>query len=54
MAAAASAPVTAAVIGDTRAFPLLVGLALLVIWQHRDNIRRLAAGEEPRVGRAKA
>ena len=54
MAAAASAPVTAAVIGDSLRFPLLVGLALLVIWQHRANIRRLAAGEEPRVGRAKA
>ena len=53
MAAAASAPVTAAVIGDTMRFPLLVGLAVLVIWQHRGNLRRLAAGKEPRVGRAK-
>ena len=53
MAAAASAPVTAAVIGDTVRFPLLVGLAVLVIWQHRGNIRRLAAGDEPRVGRAR-
>ena len=52
MAAAASAPVTTAVIGDTMRFPLLVGLAVLVIWQHRGNIRRLAAGDEPRVGRA--
>ena len=51
MAAAASAPVTTAVIGDTMRFPLLVGLAVLVIWQHRGNIRRLAAGDEPRVGR---
>ena len=53
MAAAASAPVTAAVIGDTMRFPLLVGLAVLVIWQHRGNLRRLVAGKEPRVGRAK-
>jgi glycerol-3-phosphate acyltransferase PlsY len=53
MAAAASAPVTAAVIGDQGKFPLLLGLALLVIWKHRDNIRRLIAGEEPRIGRAK-
>ena len=51
MAAAASAPVTAAVIGNTVRLPLLVGLAVLVIWQHRGNIRRLAAGDEPRVGR---
>ena len=54
MAAAASAPVTAAVVGDSMRLPLLVGLAILVIWQHRDNIRRLFAGDEPRVGRAKA
>ncbi len=54
MAAAASAPVTAAVLGDTMRFPLLAALALLVIWQHRANIRRLVAGEEPHVGRAKA
>lgn len=53
MAAAASAPITAAVVGDTGRFPLLVGLALLVIWKHRDNVRRLVAGDEPRVGRAK-
>ena len=54
IAAAASAPITAGVIGDEGRFPLLLGLALLVIWKHRDNIRRLFAGEEPRVGRAKA
>ena len=53
MAAAASAPVTATVVGDEGRFPLLLGLALLVIWKHRDNIRRLIAGEEPRVGRAR-
>jgi len=52
MVAAASAPVTAGVIGDESRFPLLLGLALLVIWKHRDNVRRLFAGEEPRVGRA--
>ena len=53
IAAAASAPVTAGVIGDEGRFPLLFGLALLVIWKHRDNIRRLMAGNEPRVGRAR-
>ncbi len=52
MAAAASAPISAAVLGDTVRFPLLAGLALLVIWKHRDNIRRLASGDEPRVGRS--
>ena len=51
MAAAASAPVTAAVLGEQALFPMLLGFALLVIWKHRENIRRLARGEEPRVGR---
>ena len=51
--ASVSAPVTAAVVGDGARLPLLGGLALLVVWQHRDNIRRLLAGEEPRVGRAR-
>ena len=54
MAAAASAPVTAAVMGKTALFPMLLGFALLVIWKHRENIRRLGKGEEPRVGRKKA
>lgn len=51
MTAAASAPVTAAVLGQESLFPMLLGFALLVIWKHRENIRRLARGEEPRVGK---
>ena len=54
MAAAASAPITAMVVGQQALFPLLLGFALLVIWKHHENIRRLLAGTEPRVGRAKA
>jgi glycerol-3-phosphate acyltransferase PlsY len=51
MAAAASAPVTTAILGEQALFPMFLGFALLVIWKHRENIRRLAKGEEPRVGK---
>ncbi len=51
MTAAASAPVTAAVLGEQSLFPMLLGFALLVIWKHGENIRRLAKGEEPRMGK---
>ena len=53
MAAAASAPVSAIAFGVEPLFPLLAGLALLVIWKHRANIVRLRAGDEPRVGRGR-
>ncbi len=50
MLAVVSAPVAALYFGQTQFLPILAALSLLVIWKHRDNIRRLLAGTEPRVG----
>jgi glycerol-3-phosphate acyltransferase PlsY len=50
MAAAVSAPITAAVLHDDALMPLLLGFALLVLWKHRENILRLTKGTEPRIG----
>ena len=38
MAAAVSAPLTAAALSDDDIFPMLLGFALLVLWKHRANI----------------
>ena len=54
MAAAASAPITAAIVNEQALFPMLLGFAVLVIWKHRENIARLARGQEPRMGRKQA
>jgi acyl phosphate:glycerol-3-phosphate acyltransferase len=50
MSAAASAPVSAAFFGRIDLVLLLLALALIVIWKHRDNIGRLMSGTEPRIG----
>ncbi len=54
MAAAISAPVTAAILGARTLLPMLLGFALLIFWKHRENILRLKGGTEPRIGRIKA
>ncbi|WP_294076978.1 glycerol-3-phosphate 1-O-acyltransferase PlsY [Sphingomonas sp.] len=51
MAAAVSAPVSAAWFGRFDMVLLLLGLALIVLWKHGPNIERLLAGTEPRIGR---
>jgi len=53
IAAAASAPITAAILGKMALVPMLLGFALLIIWKHQENIRRLLRGEEPKVGKNK-
>lgn len=51
MTAAVSAPVSAAFFGRLDLVPLLLALALIVLWKHRENIERLLSGTEPRIGK---
>ena len=51
LAAAVAAPVSAFLLGRAEAGILFVALALLVFWKHRENIARLVAGTEPKIGR---
>jgi acyl phosphate:glycerol-3-phosphate acyltransferase len=44
-------PPAAALLGRFDLGLLFLGFTLLVFWKHRENIARLAAGTEPRVGR---
>jgi glycerol-3-phosphate acyltransferase PlsY len=52
MAAATGALIAAAVFARFDLVLLLLALALIVVWKHRDNIGRLLSGTEPRVGRS--
>ncbi len=54
LAASAAAPVAAAVLGVPLALLACTTAVAALIWQrHRDNIARLAAGTEPRIGQKK-
>lgn len=53
MSAAVAVPVTAFLLGEGAMVPALAALAVLVVFQHRANIRRLIAGTEPRIGQGK-
>jgi glycerol-3-phosphate acyltransferase PlsY len=53
MSAAGVAPIAALLTGHGDLAPVLVLLAVLVLWLHRANIARLRAGTEPKVGSAK-
>jgi glycerol-3-phosphate acyltransferase PlsY len=50
MAAAISAPIMAIVLGKGAEAVALIALALILIWKHGENISRLFAGTEPKVG----
>ena len=54
MAAAISTPVVVAILGEFQLVLLLLGLALICLWQHRANLDRLLAGTEPRIGGTRA
>ena len=51
MSAAIAAPVAAIVLEQWMVVPALVVIALIVIVLHRENIGRLRAGTEPKVGK---
>ena len=53
MAAAVSAPVSGAIFGRFDLVMLLLALAAIVLWKHRENIERIANGTEPRIGGGK-
>jgi glycerol-3-phosphate acyltransferase PlsY len=53
MTAAISAPVSAAFFDRAELVLMLLALALIVVWKHRENIDRLLSGTEPKVGRKK-
>jgi len=51
LAAALVAPAGAVALGETALLPLMIALALLIVWKHRSNLGRLRAGTEPRLGK---
>lgn len=53
MTATAVAPLVALALGETQAALVLAVIAAVVLFQHRENIGRLRAGTEPRIGSGK-
>jgi glycerol-3-phosphate acyltransferase PlsY len=53
LTAAALLPVVAFLAGVAQAGILFIALGLIVFWKHRDNLARLRAGAEPKIGRSR-
>ncbi|GMN12372.1 glycerol-3-phosphate 1-O-acyltransferase PlsY [Altererythrobacter sp. MTPC7] len=53
MAAVVAAAAAAPLFGYPQFFPVLAAIAVLIVYLHRENIARLARGEEPKVGSSK-
>lgn len=53
MVGAVSAPIAALALGHPVYAIGLGGLAVIVLWRHRENIARLRAGTEPKIGAKK-
>ena len=55
LTAAAAAPILASLVKAPEPLPIaLVIVSFLIFWRHKDNIRRLAAGQETKIGDKKA
>ena len=50
MAAAVAVPLAALALGRADLAPWLAAIVAVLIWKHRENIARLRAGTEPRIG----
>ena len=53
MCAVVAAAIAAVVLGEVRFVPVLAVIAVLVIFLHRENLKRLAGGTEPKIGSRK-
>ncbi|RKK05284.1 glycerol-3-phosphate 1-O-acyltransferase [Pseudoroseomonas wenyumeiae] len=53
LTACVAAPVIALLAGDRLLAGFALVVTLIILWRHADNIRRLLAGTEPRIGKGK-
>lgn len=54
MSAAISAPIAAWLLVGISLVPVMTAMALILLWRHRENIARLVAGTEPKVGASRS